>query len=64
MVQAAGKSKQISVRMTNEEWLLIRDEAFAKGKEMGPFVAKWIARRIKRLKDKRDQELARRHQDK
>lgn len=45
-----AKPKKITIRLTKEDWIAVRDRAYAQGEEMGPMVARWIGLRIKRLK--------------
>lgn len=50
MADDVRKSKRVTIRLTREDMLAIRDEAFSKGQGIGPMVELWIRPKIDRLK--------------
>jgi hypothetical protein len=52
MSKQVRKSKQVTVRLSLEDWKAVRNAAYSKGKDIGPMLADWIRPRILRLRTK------------
>lgn len=56
--RTTAKNRKITVRLSTEDYLAIRAEAYSQGEDMGPMLEQWLRRRIDTAKAKRAQTAA------